>query len=59
VAGHRPVAVPFLQDRDYIGVQGLVTFYALFVVFVSLLIDVVSRGWTEDSVRMSDRRIGG
>src|SRR5207245_1206953 len=32
----------FLQDRDYIGVQGLVTFYALFVVVVSLLIDVVS-----------------
>ncbi|HVW33969.1 MAG TPA: ABC transporter permease, partial [Acidimicrobiia bacterium] len=32
----------FLGDRDYTGVQGLVTFYALFVVVVSLLIDIVS-----------------
>jgi peptide/nickel transport system permease protein len=40
----------FLQDRDYIGVQGLVTFYALFVVFVSLLIDVVS-AWVDPRIR--------
>jgi len=40
----------FLQDRDYIGVQGLVTFYALFVVAVSLLIDVVS-AWVDPRIR--------
>jgi peptide/nickel transport system permease protein len=40
----------FLQDRDYIGVQGLVTFYALFVVVVSLLIDVVS-AWVDPRIR--------
>ena len=37
-------------DRDYIGVQGLVTFYALFVVVVSLLIDVVS-AWVDPRIR--------
>src|SRR5438309_1600786 len=42
----------FLQDRDYIGVQGLVTFYALFVVVVSLLIDVVS-AWVDPRIRYS------
>lgn len=31
-----------LQNRDYTAVQGIVTFYALFVVAVSLLIDVVT-----------------
>jgi peptide/nickel transport system permease protein len=40
----------FLQDRDYIGVQGLVTFYALFVVVVSVLIDVVS-AWVDPRIR--------
>jgi peptide/nickel transport system permease protein len=40
----------FLQDRDYIGVQGLVTFYALFVVIVSLLIDLVS-AWVDPRIR--------
>ena len=40
----------FLQDRDYIGVQGLVTFYALFVVVVSLLIDLVS-AWVDPRIR--------
>lgn len=32
----------FLQNRDYTAVQGLVTFYALFVVATSLLIDVAA-----------------
>src|SRR6266849_3241280 len=40
----------FLQDRDYIGVQGLVTFYAVFVVVVSLLIDLVS-AWVDPRIR--------
>jgi len=42
----------FLQDRDYIGVQGLVTFYACFVVLVSLLIDLVS-AWVDPRIRYS------
>jgi peptide/nickel transport system permease protein len=42
----------FLQDRDYTAVQGLVTFYALFVVGVSLLIDVVS-AWVDPRIRYS------
>ena len=42
----------FLQDRDYTAVQGLVTFYALFVVAVSLLIDVVS-AWVDPRIRYS------
>ncbi|MGH9021709.1 MAG: ABC transporter permease [Acidimicrobiia bacterium] len=32
----------FLQDRDYAGVEGIVTFYAVAVALVSLVIDVVS-----------------
>jgi peptide/nickel transport system permease protein len=40
----------FLQNRDYTGVQGLVTFYALFVVVVSLLIDVIS-AWVDPRIR--------
>ena len=40
----------FLQDRDYTGVQGLVTFYALFVVVFSLLIDLVS-AWVDPRIR--------
>ncbi|HET9442075.1 MAG TPA: ABC transporter permease, partial [Acidimicrobiales bacterium] len=40
----------YLQDRDYIGVQGLVTFYALFVVAVSLLIDLVA-AWVDPRIR--------
>ena len=42
----------FLGDRDYTAVQGLVTFYALFVVLVSLLIDVVS-AWVDPRIRYS------
>jgi len=40
----------FLQNRDYTAVQGLVTFYALFVVGVSLVIDVVS-AWVDPRIR--------
>lgn len=32
----------FIQARDYVGVQGIVTFYAVIVVIVSLVIDVLS-----------------
>jgi peptide/nickel transport system permease protein len=42
----------FLGDRDYTAVQGLVTFYACFVVGVSLLIDVVS-AWVDPRIRYS------
>jgi peptide/nickel transport system permease protein len=42
----------FLGDRDYTAVQGLVTFYACFVVAVSLLIDVVS-AWLDPRIRYS------
>jgi peptide/nickel transport system permease protein len=40
----------FLQNRDYTAVQGLVTFYALFVVGVSLLIDIAS-AWVDPRIR--------
>lgn len=40
----------FLQNRDYTAVQGLVTFYACFVVAVSLLIDVVT-AWIDPRIR--------
>jgi peptide/nickel transport system permease protein len=40
----------FLQNRDYTAVQGLVTFYALFVVGVSLLIDLVA-AWIDPRIR--------
>lgn len=40
----------FLQERDYTAVQGLVTFYACFVVAVSLLIDVVT-AWIDPRIR--------
>ena len=42
----------FLGDRDYTAVQGLVTFFACFVVAVSLLIDVVS-AWIDPRIRYS------
>ena len=32
----------YLNSRDYIGVQGLITFFALIVVFISLIIDIVN-----------------
>lgn len=40
----------FLQNRDYTAVQGLVTFYALFVVVFSLLIDLAS-AWIDPRIR--------
>jgi peptide/nickel transport system permease protein len=40
----------FLGDRDYTAVQGLVTFYACFVVAVSLAIDLVS-AWIDPRIR--------
>lgn len=42
----------FLQNRDYTAVQGLVTFYACFVVAVSLAIDVVT-AWIDPRIRYS------
>jgi peptide/nickel transport system permease protein len=32
----------YITNRDYIGVQGLITFFALIVVVFSLLIDIVN-----------------
>jgi peptide/nickel transport system permease protein len=32
----------FLEARDYVGVQGIVTFFAIIVVLVSLLIDLIN-----------------
>ena len=32
----------YLNNRDYIGVQGLITFFALVVVVISLIIDIVN-----------------
>jgi peptide/nickel transport system permease protein len=32
----------FLEARDYVGVQGIVTFFAIIVVIVSLLIDLIN-----------------
>ena len=40
------------KSLQYTAVQGLVTFYALFVVAVSLLIDVVS-AWVDPRIRYS------
>ena len=34
--------VKYINDRDYVGVQGLVTFFALIVVVISLLVDIVN-----------------
>jgi peptide/nickel transport system permease protein len=40
----------FLQNRDYTAVQGLVTFYAVFVIVVSLAIDLLS-AWVDPRIR--------
>jgi peptide/nickel transport system permease protein len=42
--------VRYLNNRDYIAVQGIITFFALVVVFVSLLIDFVN-AWIDPRVR--------
>ena len=35
-------AVQYVTKRDYIAVQGLVTFFAIVVVIVSLLVDILN-----------------
>ena len=42
LAGHRAGARHYLNKRDYVAVQGIVTVFALVVVVVSLLIDIVT-----------------
>ena len=34
--------VQYINARDYIAVQGLVTFFAMVVVLVSLLVDIIN-----------------
>jgi peptide/nickel transport system permease protein len=40
----------YLENRDYIGVQGIITFFALVVIAVSLLIDFIN-AWVDPRVR--------
>ena len=42
--------VRYLNNRDYIAVQGIITFFALIVIFISLLIDFVN-AWIDPRVR--------
>ena len=42
--------IRYLNNRDYIAVQGIITFFALIVVFVSLLIDLVN-AWVDPRIR--------
>ena len=42
--------VTYLNNRDYLAVQGIVTFFALIVVGVSLLIDLAT-AWVDPGVR--------
>jgi peptide/nickel transport system permease protein len=42
--------VRYLNNRDYIAVQGIITFFALIVIFNSLLIDFVN-AWIDPRVR--------
>jgi peptide/nickel transport system permease protein len=42
--------VRYLNNRDYIAVQGIITFFALIVIFVSVLIDFVC-AWIDPRVR--------
>jgi peptide/nickel transport system permease protein len=42
VAGMGTAILRFLEARDYVGVQGIVTFFAIVVVIVSLLIDLIN-----------------
>jgi peptide/nickel transport system permease protein len=44
--------VRYLDNRDYIAVQGIITFVALIVVVVSMLIDLVN-AWVDPRVRYS------
>ena len=42
--------VRYINNRDYIAVQGIITFFALVVVLVSLLIDLIN-AWVDPRVR--------
>lgn len=42
--------VRYLNNRDYIAVQGIITFFALIVIFISVLIDFVN-AWIDPRVR--------
>lgn len=42
--------IRYLNNRDYIAIQGIITFFALLVVFVSILIDLVN-AWVDPRVR--------
>jgi len=42
--------VRYLNNRDYLAVQGIITFFALIVIFISLLIDFVN-AWIDPRVR--------
>lgn len=42
--------VRYLNNRDYVAVQGIITFFALVVVFISLIIDFVN-AWIDPRVR--------
>ncbi|MGH2821294.1 MAG: ABC transporter permease subunit, partial [Actinomycetota bacterium] len=42
--------VRYLNNRDYVAVQGIITFFALVVVFISLVIDFVN-AWIDPRVR--------
>lgn len=42
--------IRYLSNRDYIAIQGIITFFALLVVFVSLLIDLLN-AWVDPRVR--------
>jgi peptide/nickel transport system permease protein len=42
--------VRYLNNRDYIAVQGIITFFALIVIFISVLIDFVC-AWIDPRVR--------
>ncbi len=42
--------IRYLNNRDYIAIQGIITFFAVLVVIVSLLIDLVN-AWVDPRVR--------
>jgi peptide/nickel transport system permease protein len=42
--------IRYLNNRDYIAIQGIITFFALLVVFISILIDLVN-AWVDPRVR--------
>ena len=34
--------VEYINDRDYVAVQGIITIFALVVIFVSLVVDIIN-----------------